>query len=104
LPHLVVDLLQRAGGGEQVFLVVERIEDCQLCGRLRRVYADSVVFTDDTLAMAVRTFGSDNVLYGSDYPHTIGDPIGCMARVDRLPERVRERVRGRNAERIFGFG
>jgi endonuclease/exonuclease/phosphatase family metal-dependent hydrolase len=41
--------------------------------------------------MAVRVFGSDRVLYGSDYPHTIGDPIGCLARVDRLPDGVRNR-------------
>lgn len=69
----------------------------------RRIYADSVVFTDEALAMAVKVFGSDHVLYGSDYPHTIGDPIGCLARVDRLPDGVRERVRGRNSERIFDF-
>lgn len=69
----------------------------------RRIYADAVVFTDEVLAMAVRVFGSENVLYGSDYPHTIGDPIGCLARVDRLPEGVRSRVRGENAERIFRF-
>lgn len=69
----------------------------------RRIYADAVVFTDEALAMAVRVFGSANVLYGSDYPHTIGDPIGCLARVDRLPEGVRSRVRGENAERIFNF-
>ena len=69
----------------------------------RRIYTDTVVFADDVLAMSVRVFGSDNVLYGSDYPHTIGDPIGCLARVDRLPDGVRDRVRGRNAERIFGF-
>jgi len=48
-------------------------------------------------------FGSDRVLYGSDYPHTIGDPIGCLARVDRLPEGVRNRVRSGNAGRIFAF-
>jgi len=70
----------------------------------RRIFADSIAYTDDALAMAVRVFGSANVLYGSDYPHTIGDPIGCLARVDRLPEGARERVRGRNAERIFDFG
>ena len=69
----------------------------------RRIYADSVVFTDEALAMAVNVFGSGNVLYGSDYPHTIGDPIGCLARVDRLPEGARERVRGLNAGRIFDF-
>ena len=69
----------------------------------RRIFCDSVVFTDDALAMAVNVFGSGNVLYGSDYPHTIGDPIGCLARVDRLPHGVRERVRGGNSERIFDF-
>ena len=69
----------------------------------RRIWADSVVFTDDVLAMAVRVFGTDRVCYGSDYPHTIGDPIGCLARVDRLPDGVRDRVRGGNAERIFDF-
>lgn len=70
----------------------------------RRIFCDSVVFTDDALAMAVNVFGSENVLYGSDYPHTIGDPIGCLARVDRLPHGVRERVRGANSKRIFDFG
>jgi aminocarboxymuconate-semialdehyde decarboxylase len=69
----------------------------------RRIFCDSVVYEQDALAMAVRVFGSGNVLYGSDYPHTIGDPIGCLARVDRLPDGVRERVRGSNAERIFDF-
>lgn len=69
----------------------------------RRIYCDSVVFTDEALQMAVNVFGSENVLYGSDYPHTIGDPIGCLARVDRLPHGVRERVRGKNSEAIFDF-
>ena len=69
----------------------------------RRIYADSVVFTDDVLAMALRVFGTGNVLYGSDYPHTICDTIGCLARVDRLPDGVRNRVRGANAQRIFNF-
>ena len=69
----------------------------------RRIWADSVVFTDDALAMAVRVFGSDRVMYGSDYPHNIGDPIGCLARVDRLPDGIRERVRGQNALGAFSF-
>ena len=67
----------------------------------RRVYADSVVFRQDALAMAVSVFGTDNVLYGSDYPHTIGDMTGCLARVDALPGDVREKVRGQTAQRIF---
>ena len=70
---------------------------------LRQVYADSVVFRQDALAMAVSAFGTDNVLYGSDYPHNIGDMKGCLARVDALPDGVREKVRGLNAQRIFGI-
>jgi aminocarboxymuconate-semialdehyde decarboxylase len=45
--------------------------------------------------------GTDNVLYGSDYPHTIGDMAGCLSRVDALSDGVREKVRGLNAQRIF---
>jgi aminocarboxymuconate-semialdehyde decarboxylase len=64
-----------------------------------------VVCADEALALAVNVFGTTQVLvlYGSNYPHTIGDPIGCLARLDRLPASVRERVRGGNAKRIFGF-
>jgi aminocarboxymuconate-semialdehyde decarboxylase len=68
---------------------------------LRQVYADSVVFRQDALNMAVSVFGTSNVLYGSDYPHTIGDMKGCLARVDALPGDVREKVRGGNAQKIF---
>jgi aminocarboxymuconate-semialdehyde decarboxylase len=68
---------------------------------LRRIYVDSVVFRQDVLDMCVSVCGTDNVLYGSDYPHTIGDMAGCLARVDALPGDVRDKVRGRNSERIF---
>jgi len=103
------------GGGTLPFLI-GRLDQCfefipacrtKIVGKpslvARRIFCDSVVFTDEALQMAVNVFGSENVLYGSDYPHTIGDPIGCLARVDRLPHGVRERVRGKNAEKIFNF-
>jgi len=103
------------GGGALPFLIgrldqcFDNIPACRTKVRerpshyARRIWADTVVFTDDALAMAVRVFGSDRVMYGSDYPHTIGDPIGCLARVDRLPDGVRDRVRGGSAKRIFEF-
>ena len=53
--------------------------------------------------LCVKVFGADNVLYGSDYPHTIGDMPGCLARVNALPGATRDKVRGRNAQRVFGF-
>jgi len=113
--HQKLKIIASHGGGTLPFLI-GRLDQCfdyiPACRtktqarpslHARRIYADAVVFTDDALAMALRVFGSGNVLYGSDYPHTIGDPIGCLARVDRLPDGARERVRGANAERIFSF-
>jgi hypothetical protein len=52
---------------------------------------------------SVSVFGSENVMYGSDYPHTIGDLPGCLKRVNGLPDGTRDKVRGHNAQRIFGF-
>ena len=113
--HQKLKIIAAHGGGALPFLI-GRLDQCfdhiPACRtktaerpslHARRIYADAVVFTDDALAMALRVFGSGNVLYGSDYPHTIGDPVGCLARVDRLPDGARERVRGANAERIFNF-
>jgi aminocarboxymuconate-semialdehyde decarboxylase len=71
---------------------------------MRRVYVDTVVFTQEALEMCVKVCGPDNVLYGSDYPHNIGDMTGCLARVDNLPDAIRHLVRGGNAARIFELG
>jgi aminocarboxymuconate-semialdehyde decarboxylase len=70
---------------------------------MRQVYVDTVVFTQSVVNMCVEVCGEDNVLYGSDYPHTIGDMPGCLARVDALPGKTRDKVRGGNARRIFGL-
>jgi aminocarboxymuconate-semialdehyde decarboxylase len=68
---------------------------------LRRVYYDSVVFQKESLELVLKVGGTENVLYGSDYPHNIGDMKGCLARVDALPPAQRDAVRGGNAMRIF---
>jgi aminocarboxymuconate-semialdehyde decarboxylase len=68
---------------------------------LRNIYYDSVVFQQESLELAIRVGGEDKVLYGSDYPHNIGDMEGCLARVDALPPAQRDAVRGGNAMRIF---
>jgi aminocarboxymuconate-semialdehyde decarboxylase len=70
---------------------------------LPRIYADAVVFSPDVLELCVKTFGADNVLYGSDYPHTIGDMPGCLKRVTALPGAARDKVRGNSARRLFGL-
>jgi aminocarboxymuconate-semialdehyde decarboxylase len=70
---------------------------------LPQIYADAVVFAPEVLDLCVKVFGADNLMYGSDYPHTIGDLPGCLARVNALPDTARDKVRGRTAMRIFGF-
>ncbi|HKE41292.1 MAG TPA: amidohydrolase family protein [Casimicrobiaceae bacterium] len=68
---------------------------------LPKICADAVVFSPEVLALCVKTFGADNVLYGSDYPHTIGDMPGCLKRVSELKDSTRDKVRGKNAQRMF---
>jgi len=57
---------------------------------LRKIYYDSVVFQQESLNLCVAVGGEDKVLYGSDYPHNIGDMKGCLARVDALPPAERD--------------
>jgi len=68
---------------------------------LKRIYYDSVVFQQESLELAIKVGGEDKVLYGSDFPHNIGDMKGCLARVDALAAAQRDAVRGGNAMRIF---
>ena len=70
---------------------------------LPKIYADAVVFAPDVLDLCVKTFGAENVMYGSDYPHTIGDMPGCLQRVNSLADSAREKVRGLTARRVFGL-
>ena len=70
---------------------------------LKRIFYDSVVFQQASLELAIAVGGESQVLYGSDYPHNIGDMKGCLARVDALPPAARDAVRGGNAMRIFRF-
>ena len=68
-----------------------------------QIYFDTVTFRQEALQLCVDVAGTSNVLYGSDYPHNIGDMKGCLSRVDALSADQRDAVRGKNAERIFGF-
>jgi aminocarboxymuconate-semialdehyde decarboxylase len=70
---------------------------------LRRLYYDSVVYTPEALTLCVAVAGPERVLYGSDYPHNIGDIEGCLARVEALPTGQREAVRGANAVKLFNL-
>jgi aminocarboxymuconate-semialdehyde decarboxylase len=66
-----------------------------------QIYTDAVVYRQTALQLAISEFGEDNVMYGSDYPHNIGDMAGVLSRVDALAAGPREKIRSKNALRIF---
>jgi len=68
---------------------------------LKRIYYDAVCYRQEALKLCIEVGGVDKVMYGSDYPHDIGDMKGCRARVEALPEDQRAAVAYGNAERIF---
>jgi aminocarboxymuconate-semialdehyde decarboxylase len=68
---------------------------------LKRIWYDAVTYQQESLALCLQVGGADKVMYGSDYPHNIGDMKGILARVDALPTDQREAVRGANAARLF---
>ena len=70
---------------------------------LQRIFYDAVVYAQDALDLCIKVGGSDNVLYGSDYPHNIGDMAGCLSRVNALDSSTAAKVRDGNAMRIFNF-
>ena len=70
---------------------------------MRQIYYDAVTFRQESLELCIKVGGVSNVMYGSDYPHNIGDMAGCLSRVDALPADQQKAVRGNNAIRIFNL-
>jgi aminocarboxymuconate-semialdehyde decarboxylase len=68
---------------------------------LSRLYADTALFSEATLALTIGCFGESHVMYGTDYPHPIADQEGILSRVDSLAPGVRDQVRGANAAQLF---
>ncbi len=68
---------------------------------LTRIWYDAVTYRQGALEMCISVRGEDKVMYGSDWPHNIGDMKGCLGRVNSLPAPAREAVSSSNAERIF---
>jgi aminocarboxymuconate-semialdehyde decarboxylase len=70
---------------------------------LRHIYFDAVTYEQRALELCVAAAGGDHVLYGSDYPHKVGDMAGCLERVNSLDSRTAQGIRGANAERVFNL-
>ncbi len=109
-------LIASHGGGTLPYLAArldrchERIAACSdviqtpPSEHLRRIWYDAVLYSPEALRLCIEVAGSDTrVLYGSDYPHNIGDMAGCLSRVDALPSAAARRIRGANAMELFGI-
>lgn len=107
-----LDLIACHGGGALPYLAarIDRCWDKMVLDKrvkeppsiyLKRLHFDSIVYDQPTLATLVSSVGEDRVLYGSDYPFSIGDMPGILARVDALPAVQRDKVRSGNAHRLF---
>lgn len=111
-PHL--KLIASHGGGTLPYIAA-RLDRCHqklpACREvvetppseyLKRIWYDAVLYSPAALDLCIEVAGSDErVLYGSDYPHNIGDMAGCLARVDALPAASARRIRGGNAMQLF---
>ncbi len=70
---------------------------------LKSLYYDTVVASPDVLALIIKTYGADHVLFGTDFPYEIGDAEGSLAlpMLDTLPIADREKIRSGNALRLM---
>ena len=72
---------------------------------LKNLYYDTVTYEVEALMMAYNLAGADHILYGSDYPHNIGDMKGCAERVEAMPisQSEKEMIQFGNARRLFNL-
>ena len=69
---------------------------------LNRIYYDSVVYEKNALDLCIDVAGGpERVMYGSDYPHNIGDMAGCLARVNALDAGAAKLVKSGTAQKLF---
>ena len=68
---------------------------------LKRIYADTCVYSSESLRDSIEAFGEEHVLYGTDFPHNISDMSGTLELIGKLAPTARDNVRGANAQRVF---
>jgi aminocarboxymuconate-semialdehyde decarboxylase len=68
-----------------------------------RLYFDSIAYTQEALELCLHVSGSERLLYGSDYPHNVGDMKGNLDRVNCLAPDIAVKVKGQNAEKLFNL-
>lgn len=70
----------------------------------QRIVVDSLTHDEDMLRHLIRTFGSQNIVVGSDYPFPLGDarPGKMIEEMRDLDADVKANILGLNAMRFLG--
>ena len=68
------------------------------------MYYDTVSFHIPALHCAAETVGADRIVFGSDYPHVIGDVAGATKVIEEaLPADALSGILGDTAAGLFGL-
>ena len=72
---------------------------------LKKVYFDTVVFTEHQLEYLIKVFGVDHILMGTDYPFDMADydPVGHVVNTESLDAKTVAAICGGNAKKLLGF-
>ena len=72
---------------------------------IKKLYFDSVVFTEHQLRYLIETWGPDHIVMGTDYPYDMAepDPVGHLNSVKGLSEDDKALVMGKNAAHLLGI-
>ena len=72
---------------------------------IKKLYFDSVVFTEHQLRYLIETWGPDHIVMGTDYPYDMAepDPVGHVDSVRGLSEDDKALVMGKNAAHLLGI-
>ena len=71
---------------------------------LKRMYLDTVSFYVPALHCALETVGAEHIVFGSDYPHVIGDVTGATAVIEQsVPAESISGILGDTAAKLIGL-
>ncbi len=72
---------------------------------VKKLYFDTVVFTEHQLRYLIETWGADHIIMGTDYPYDMAetDPVGHVDSVRGLSDGDKALVMGANAAALLGL-